>query len=557
MSPPLLIRLLAAYAILLAAAFAGLWLYLGVDAEATVARARIYSAWRGGQRVARAVVGPDDAAPALACEGACTRAVDAVVAEGPILVARPLIIALSLVPGRDGLKATLGDRTAWLTPDDLLACGAATGHNPFGEANVKLGIGPVENALRALAAELRTTPERVLAEANLRRFSVRPAPDDERAPLGVPLPDDALTPDRMRRAVQDAADYLIRHQREDGGFEYWIDAVSGRRERGYSWPRHGGAASFLAEAAAYTKDPATAHAAVKAARHMLDKATLRCGDRPCVGSGAVVDVGSTAMAVSTYAELVQSGLDLGLRDAIPPLTDFLRSQQRPDGEFMHFYDRHAPGARDEQTQYYTGEATLALARAYAVTRNPADLAAARRALAYMIGPRWRFFGDVYFYGNEHWTCQALEALQAYGPTGDVLQDDALQDDALRFCLKYNTFGRFIQRDHGGYNLHPLHLTRVSDTGSRTEAAAATLSAARAAGLDAATLAPLEGQVRRAIRFLIGFQFDPGPAHLMHDPAEMRGGFPGSAVDMAVRIDLAQHAGAGILRYLRYLEQPPR
>jgi hypothetical protein len=542
-APRLLLRLLAAYGLALAVACAALFFWLRLEPGEAAVGPTLHSTWLKGKRTGRAVVAAGEPAPTLDCPQGCTHAVDVVVAEGPVLAFADLALAMSLVPGRDGLVARLGDRAAWLTPDDLLAVGAATGHSPFGEANVALGVGPIERAMEALAADLGVNVATLRRDATFRRFVTRRGEGDRRAKHGEPVPDAELTPQRMRRAVVEAGRYLARQQRPDGGFHYWIDGITGEKRRGYSFPRHGGTASFLAEAAAFTGDVDLKNAAINSARFIYQRGTARCGGHPCVGWGDRVDLGSTAMAVVTYAQLVRHGLDAKWAEAIPPLTAFLRSMQREDGEFMHYYDRKAGRAIDRQTQYYTGETTLALVLAYEVTKDPADLEAAKKALAYAVGPRWDFFGSRYFFGNEHWTCQALQVLWAHAPN----------PDALDFCVRYQWFSRLMQREHGGYNLHPLHLTRVSDTGSRTESAGATLVTARAAGLDAATLAPIEGQIRAAAGFLIGFQFMPGPAHLLYDPGAMRGGFPGSAVDMAVRIDLAQHAGAGILRYLEYLE----
>jgi hypothetical protein len=53
--------------------------------------------------------------------------------------------------------------------------------------------------------------------------------------------------------------------------------------------------------------------------------------------------------------------------------------------------------------------------------------------------------------------------------------------------------------------------------------------------------------------MMRFQFTPGPAHLMPDPDDMYGGFPTSETDLRVRIDNPQHAGTGLLEYLRILK----
>jgi hypothetical protein len=85
-----------------------------------------------------------------------------------------------------------------------------------------------------------------------------------------------------------------------------------------------------------------------------------------------------------------------------------------------------------------------------------------------------------------------------------------------------------------------------------EAAVATLAVARAAGLPAPELDALDHEIKRAFAFLFRYQFTPGPAHLMPDARAVTGGFPGSPVDLHVRIDYPQHAGGALLRYWELL-----
>src|SRR6185312_12586924 len=75
----------------------------------------ITSAWRRGELVARTT---GDTPPPLPPGGAIVR--EKIVAEGPLPFANETILALSIVTARDGVKATLGGKTAYVTPDDLL-----------------------------------------------------------------------------------------------------------------------------------------------------------------------------------------------------------------------------------------------------------------------------------------------------------------------------------------------------------------------------------------------------------------------------------------------------
>ena len=68
--------------------------------------------------------------------------------------------------------------------------------------------------------------------------------------------------------------------------------------------------------------------------------------------------------------------------------------------------------------------------------------------------------------------------------------------------------------------------RLTPTGSRLEAAVATLEVARAAGVPAAQVELLEHQIKRAFAFLLRYQFSPGPTHLMPKPAPAGGRISG-------------------------------
>src|SRR5262249_53469821 len=159
------------------------------------------------------------------------------------------------------------------------------------------------------------------------------------------------------------ARWLAGGVRPDGKFRYFVDAPSNRTLSGYDWPRHAGATYFLAQAAAMAKDREIAYAALLAARHLREKAMGPCGDAKGIRSDSIVDVGSTALALIAFVEIHRAKFDLSYYDIIAPLARFLRNQQRPDGEFMHQFDRDSGKPIDIQLLYFSGEATLALSGA--------------------------------------------------------------------------------------------------------------------------------------------------------------------------------------------------
>jgi hypothetical protein len=496
----------------------------------------IASLWEKGELVGRAVIAragdPDGALDAsLVSHAAATLVYESVVAEGPVVMHPDAALALSFVAGRDGVMATFDGRTEYVTPDDLLARQAYGKEIQWPAVGLRAGVDvPV---LWALLSDRFGVPVYDLSRrVRLCRIRVvRSIPGDPPAP----------------GAAVGAGRFLARGVNAEGHFRYLIDAPTNRTLAGYDWPRHAGATYYLAQVAALSGDAEVGSAALRAAGWMRDHAVTHCGAARCIGSERVVDVGATSLAVVAFVEIARTKLDPTYALVVPALTAFLRDQQRPDGDFMHEYDRESQRPIDIQLIYYTGEAALALSRAHALLGDARDVEAASRALAYLVGPGWSFFGSRYYFGEEHWTCQAMDDLWERSPN----------PAALDFCLRWHAFGRRVQYAagdtpydaEGAYGVGPLVPPQLTPAGSRSEAALATLDVARKAGVDEGELGPLEAQIRRSIAMLLRHQFHPGPRHLLADPAAVEGAMPASEVDWQLRIDFVQHTGGALIRWL--------
>ena len=549
MSLRVILRVLAAWALVTVVMCVVIRRVFALDVDEAHPRAVVASMWSGGSLVTRAVIahaGDRDAAldAALASHPAGTLVYESVVGEGPVLVQPEAALSASLVAGRDGLAVTLGGRTEYLTPDDLLSRQAYDDGVRVPSIGLVTGV-DVPLALAVLADRFGTTASDLVERARLRRARfLRSVPGDPPARTVTP---DSMTDDDVRGAAVAAAQFLVRGVDPEGRFRYLVDAPTNRTLPGYDWPRHAGATYFLAQMAALSHDPEIAWAALRAASWLRDNASGACGPHRCIGTGTRVDLGSTALAVIAFVELARTDLDRGYALLVPGLTAFLRAQQRPDGEFMHEYDRNRSAPIDVQLLYYSGEATLALSRAHALLGDPRDLDAATRGLAHLTGPAWSFFGSRYYFGEEHWTCQAM----------DDLWDRAPDAGALDFCLRWQAYGRRLQYGpgetpfdaDGAYGLGPFVSPRLTPVGSRCEAGLATLDAARRAGGDPAELTLLDRQMRRSLALLLRQQFRPGPRHLFADPEAVYGAMPGSEVDWQLRIDFVQHAGSALVRWL--------
>jgi hypothetical protein len=539
-TPRTLLRLLGIWLAVLSACSVAIFHSVRLDRARAPQGPYLVSVWERGKRSARTVVAsdPQQALTVAAARRGAQRVVEQVVDSAPIGRSW-LLLGMSLVPAQDGLSASYQGRTAYASPDDLLALEAYEFKFALGPIGLVLGI-DVNKVLGVLARELGTNSGELLRHGSFRRFAVI---SDASYPRKVSEAD--VTVAAVKRSVDGAARYLARNLRRDGSFRYELNAVTGGESQEYNYPRHAGASYFLARVGNQFQDAQLQRAAQRAGAFMKERATLRCGAHACIGEGDQVDIGSSALAILAYVELLAGGSE-EFRPQVLELSQFLRAQQRPDGEFQHFYSVKERHPIDVQTEYYTGEAAFALSRAARVSGDARDLEAARRALAFLVARSPWFLGAHYFWGAEHWTCQALADLWQRAP-------DRV---ALKFCLDWQAANRNLQFDSppapgnydGGISRGPFMVPRLTPSASRLEAAVATLEVARAAGVPAAQLELLERQIKRAFAFLLRYQFTPGPTQLMPKPQLLAGAFPGSAIDLHVRIDYPQHAAGALLRY---------
>jgi len=467
-----------------------------------------------------------------------------------VLIRRiPLLSNLSVVPLIEGLHAELDGKHAYVTPDELVA------HRLFDHVvtpipDLSLGV-DLDRAFELLAEQLGVAREQVEARASVERFVAGNV-------LPQPYPREARpSAAELERAARQGAEFLLRHMYEDGRYAYLYDGNTGERSDGgmYNLPRHAGTTYFLAQADRLLDMPEARQGALRALRWIIRERLSRCGgeERLCVqGRGGMADMGSAALTAIAAAEVLRRGEDPVVRKLLVGLLEFIRSMQRPDGELMHLYDLAAEQPIDIQKMYYSGEAAYALLRSHEVLRDPRNLETARRLMKHLTGAGWSFFGSRYFYGEEHWTCQAVSQ------AGRLL-DMKRGDPGLDFCLRWLAFQRVLQYGpgqtpwsvSGAIGVGPVILPRLTTVSSRTETAAMLYPVVRKLRLDAS---PLAEQVESSLGFLLRMRWAPGPAHMLINPAEALGGVPGSPASLEVRNDFVQHAGSAMLLWVEALRE---
>ena len=544
-----------------------LWVTLSLDGK-RLFRARLD---QGGleQRLeqARALITADDQLKTLSgAERKRARfKLDLAVGEGPILSGIPFFFAKGLVPGLDGIcmkqqtSSEADTLEACLLPDELYSRQLLSGYQPFYFMHeFKTGL-DLQATVDLLADRLDLTMEQwrtgTRAYHRVRLQAFVEAPDASGTALPVRRlranPPREITAADVRLAVTRAANYVVRQMRDDGKFEYIYYPLEDRHSPPgeYSLPRHAGTTWFLALALKTTGDKRVGAAADRAITYLAANAVPdACRETPyaCVGNDKHADLGSAALAAVAISEYQQATGNKSYARLAHRLGSFILHMQKPNGDFCHQY---APDRKERDCKeillYYSGEATLALAKLYKATGDKRYLPALERAMDFLVGGKYDFFLGQFFISEDHWTCIAA----------DVMPETLNKESYARFCYAFSALnrraqvlpGEGIMGDlSGAFSITPFFMPHNTPVGSRTEANVGTLLLARRRGEETPELRAV---VMDALRFLVDHMIKPDSAWHYRNPAAAEGGILQTPVRASIRIDYVQHAAAALARAL--------
>ena len=495
--------------------------------------------------------------------------VDVVSGRAPLAHDLPAMLSIfAMHPGVDGIGAVTASGETFALPDELARAGALKTRDSVKVVpDLVLGydLEKIARILADLAGVKRTTWLGLDVEYFRFRtdaFVEPPAAAADRTPLqltrGVP-PGPPVTEENLRAAALSGARYLVAHLHENGRYVYESNLVTGKgtdptRPRPYNLPRHAGTTYFLAELYRHTGEASLREPVERAFAELVQLVeeggctgtTPGGAEFACVHQSGdrAANLGSTALAVVALSEYRRATKD-GRYDALAKrLTEWILLMQHEDGSFAHLYEVKTHTIdHDTQQLYYSGEASLALARMHEVTGDVRYRDAAERALDDLV--RWYdFFAGGFFFGEDHWTCIAAEAAWP-----------ALQHDRYReFCDEYAAFLRrqqMVEDDHpdqadlaGTYGVTPFVVPNNTPVGSRSEAM---LSAYMLGVHHGRPSEPLRRQILRSMGYALRQQVRPDSDFAVSPLADGQGALPASSINRGVRIDYVQHICSAMVR----------
>lgn len=349
-----------------------------------------------------------------------------------------------------------------------------------------------------------------------------------------------LDQERLRKAVQAGAEYLTRVVDEQGRFVYAYLAKQDRAKDDYNLVRHAGTVFAMLEAWELLGDPALLAAAERAIGYMIrfiepfggpdaGMSVLVEGDKIKLGGVALA-----ALALVTHARVTGQSTHIELARR---LCRYIRASQAPDGSFVH--QRHHPGGQPLGfvSQYYPGEALLALTALYELDRDPSWLDTAEAGARYLIEVRDRGLATRDLI-HDHWLLYALERLHSERPRPLYL-DHAVRivQAILDAQIRSSPFPDHV----GGYESSP----RSTPVATRNEGLLAAYRLARNTGRVDLARAILEA-VELGAKIQLAMQIDPARAMYLPNPQAALGGFTRGYIHFEVRIDYVQHSLSAFL-----------
>jgi hypothetical protein len=364
---------------------------------------------------------------------------------------------------------------------------------------------------------------------------------DGAAPIDV----DALATVAIDRAAL-GAEWLAGVTRADGSFYYEYDPDDDEYEDDeYNEVRHAGTAYALFTAYGAREDPDVLEAAEGAARYIEESSHAASGHpgRAYLYQGRL-KLGGQALALVALLERRRVLGDTAHDDLIGDLAEFMTAMELPDapGRYYQFYEMETDELLLEPaSNFYPGEALLALTRLAQQFPDGAYLEAATRAAAYLI---YEKDGDIPAAGQipreDHWLTIALGELYRLDPRPEYRQVAYMQADSM--VANQHTDDDLPMRIGAPARQRPINYTSVATKG---EALVAAWALAVHAG-DGDRAARYATATRRNLQFQLRVQFTEENTQLFSEPEAAIGGWGRNDLDSTIRIDFVQHNVSSLL-----------
>lgn len=356
-----------------------------------------------------------------------------------------------------------------------------------------------------------------------------------------------LSREDLLSAARHGGQYLTRAVGDNGRFVYRYLPKADRVPKKYNILRHAGTVYSMLELYEFTGETELLRAAHKAIEYLLLSVKPSLDENQnieCIVENGYAKLGGNALTVIALAKYIAVTGDTQYMPVMLRLGRWIQNAQRESGEFYMQKQSYPDGeVTDFVSQYYPGEALLAMTRIYALDPHDAWLDVAERGAQYLINVR--------DYGlppskliHDHWLLYALNELYRHR------QNSLYLEHALKIThsITQRQNREPAYPDWLGSYYHP---PRSTPTATRTEGLCATYLLARDFA-DQQEAEKILETIRLAVPFQLQTQFRPESVLYLENPQRSLGGFHRSLTNFEIRIDYVQHNISSLLNYYRII-----
>jgi hypothetical protein len=358
-----------------------------------------------------------------------------------------------------------------------------------------------------------------------------------------------VSPDNLLSEAVNIGSYLSANIDEKGKFNYLYQADKNTYASGYNILRHAGSIISLLELNKHNGGKKISPSTIRAIAYLVShikscKPPFNRHTFSCVVHDNKIKLGGNALAIIAIARYIELTGDRRYLDKITQLGRWMIETQTTEGRFaVHKQDASSGEISDFISEYYPGEAALALIELYKVTGDDTWLNSAVVAAQYIIKQQSQLPTEEL--PHDHWLMYALFDLYLIKPEQIYLDHSKKLSRAIISKQNLNP----SQQDWlGSYYTPP----RSTPTATRTEGLIAAYKLFSHAG--DAYKSRLLPHISEGVSFLLKTRYSEPIIMYLPQPRKAQNGIRRSLTSHEIRIDYCQHAISALLGHAELIKQ---
>ncbi len=358
-----------------------------------------------------------------------------------------------------------------------------------------------------------------------------------------------LTAAKLLDAAIKGGTYLANAVKPDGRFLYLYYPKSSKEADEYNLVRHAGTIFSMLQLYQETRDSLLlkkSELALEYLKRTIKPLKTAGGTYYCSVEKGNTKLGGNALAAIAFLYHYQITKESSSLKTAQQLGEWIQMSQNKSGEFYVQKQYYPSGeVTDFRSDYYPGEALLALTMLYEADANEKWLDIAERGAKYLINVRDGDKTDKELQ-HDHWLLYGLNKLYRYRP------DKLYFNHAMRLAdviIESQRINAEFSDWTGSFYSPP----RSTPTATRMEGLYNAYELAKDFG-DEQTQHKIRNALERGVKFELQTQFDPVTAMYLDDPQRAMGGFKSSLTNYKIRIDYVQHNISSLLGMYSILKE---